>query len=102
MLSPSGLIKTGSVRSVATFGEGLAAVTVGRTTALYDLGTGARVRDFTTGTANVGVTSADGRHRRQTPRLEPGPPRLSRRMEPDSAGLRPSRVGVQSLMWAYR
>ncbi|MEU1724116.1 protein kinase [Nonomuraea sp. NPDC005692] len=51
----------GQVRSVAAFGDGRAAVTTGRSTAVYDLASGAFVRGFTTGAAGAGVTAAGGR-----------------------------------------
>ncbi|MGW4409151.1 protein kinase domain-containing protein [Nonomuraea sp. NPDC004702] len=51
----------GEVRSVAAFGDGHAAVTTGRSTAVYDLASGAFVRGFTTGAAGAGVTAAGGR-----------------------------------------
>ncbi|MER6577685.1 protein kinase [Nonomuraea sp. NPDC001023] len=51
----------GEVRSVAAFGDGRAAVTTGRSTAVYDLASGAYVRGFTTGAAGAGVTAAGGR-----------------------------------------
>ncbi|MFI7466222.1 WD40 repeat domain-containing protein [Nonomuraea sp. NPDC049377] len=51
----------GEVRSVAALGDGRAAVTTGRSTAVYDLASGAYVRGFSTGAAGAGVTSAGGR-----------------------------------------
>ncbi|GGT18414.1 WD40 repeat domain-containing serine/threonine protein kinase [Nonomuraea spiralis] len=57
----AGVLGKGEVRSVAAFGDGRAAVTVGNSTAVYDLASGAFVRGFSTGGADVGVTSAGGR-----------------------------------------
>ncbi|MFI6926520.1 WD40 repeat domain-containing serine/threonine protein kinase [Nonomuraea spiralis] len=57
----AGVLGKGEVRSVAAFGDGRAAVTVGGSTAVYDLASGAFVRGFSTGAAGVGVTSAGGR-----------------------------------------
>ncbi|MEV0380657.1 serine/threonine-protein kinase [Nonomuraea sp. NPDC050643] len=53
-------IGEGKVRSVSALGDGLAAITVGASTGVYDLTTHERVRGFTTGTAAVGVTAAGG------------------------------------------
>ncbi|MEV0614942.1 serine/threonine-protein kinase [Nonomuraea sp. NPDC050404] len=53
------VIGKGEVRSLATVGSNLVAITVGDSTGLYQLGTGKYVRGFTTGTAGVGVTSVN-------------------------------------------
>ncbi|AQZ68703.1 hypothetical protein BKM31_50965 [[Actinomadura] parvosata subsp. kistnae] len=56
-----GVRAKGRVRALTTFGNDLAAVTVGGSTGLYDLTTGKLVRSLSTGGAAVGGTAAGGR-----------------------------------------
>nr|WP_240972672.1 protein kinase [Nonomuraea sp. FMUSA5-5] len=56
-----GVMAKGRVRALTTFGNDLAAVTVGGSTGLYDLTIGKLVRSLSTGGAAVGGTAAGGR-----------------------------------------
>ncbi|GAA3578248.1 hypothetical protein GCM10022419_069590 [Nonomuraea rosea] len=59
--SSAGTIGKGRVSSVSVLGDGLAAITTGASTSVYDLTDGRLVRGFSTGGASMGVTAAGGR-----------------------------------------